>query len=49
MKTSLGGVFVCGDVRHKPLKQVANAVGEGAVAAVSAGHYVDDLKGIAYK
>ena len=49
MKTSLEGVFVCGDVRHKPLKQVANAVGDGAVAAVSAGHYVDDLKGNAYR
>jgi len=49
MKTSIEGIFVCGDIRHKPLKQVANAVGEGAVAAVSAGHYVDTLKGIEYK
>lgn len=49
MRTSIEGIFICGDIRHKPLKQVANAVGEAAVAAVSAGHYVDHIKGIEYK
>lgn len=49
MKTSVEGIFACGDVRKKPLRQVATAVGEGATAAVSAGHYVDTLKGAEYK
>lgn len=49
MKTSLDGVFSCGDVRSKPLRQVVTAAGEGATAAVSAQHYVEKLKGIEYK
>jgi thioredoxin reductase (NADPH) len=49
MKTSLGGIFACGDVRSKPLRQVVTATGEGATAAVSAQHYVERVKGIEYK
>jgi thioredoxin reductase (NADPH) len=48
MATSVDGVFACGDVRKSPLKQVVAACGEGAVAAFSAQHYVDDKKGTAY-
>jgi thioredoxin reductase (NADPH) len=44
MKTSLEGVFACGDVRSKPLKQIAVACGEGATAAVSCARYVDGIK-----
>ena len=49
MRTSTDGIFVCGDVRKKPLRQVVTAAGEGATAAVSAGHYVEHLKGTEYK
>ncbi len=43
METSVPGVFVAGDVRNTPLRQVATAVGDGATAAVSAGHYIENL------
>lgn len=49
MKTSVDGIFVCGDVRKKLLRQVVTAAGDGATAAVSAGHYVERLKGTAYE
>jgi thioredoxin reductase (NADPH) len=49
MRTSVDGIFVCGDVRKKLLRQVVTAAGEGATAAVSAGHYVERLKGTEYK
>jgi len=49
MKTSVDGIFVCGDVRKKSLRQVVTAAGEGATAAVSAGRYVEKLKGTAYE
>lgn len=49
MKTSEQGIFACGDVRSKPLRQVVTAAGEGATAAVSAQHYVEHLKGTEYK
>ncbi len=44
METSVPGVFAAGDVRNTPLRQVATAVGDGAVAAFSAGHYIENLK-----
>ncbi len=44
MQTSLTGVFACGDARANPLKQVAMAVGEGALAAVQAERYLDELE-----
>ncbi|MFH0810995.1 MAG: thioredoxin-disulfide reductase [Pseudomonadota bacterium] len=43
MRTSRPGVFVAGDVRSKSLRQVANAVGEGAVAAYNASGYLAGL------
>lgn len=49
MRTSVDGIFACGDVRKKGLRQVVTAVGEGAVAAMSALHYVERLKGTEYK
>ncbi|TWI76793.1 thioredoxin reductase (NADPH) [Desulfobotulus alkaliphilus] len=40
METSVPGVFACGDVRNTPLRQVATAVGDAAIAAVAAEHYI---------
>jgi len=38
--SSLPGIFVAGDVRKKPIRQVVTAVADGANAAVSAGNYL---------
>ncbi|MDQ7821518.1 MAG: thioredoxin-disulfide reductase [Candidatus Eremiobacteraeota bacterium] len=47
MRTSRDGVFACGDVRHKTLRQIITACGEGAIAAFSAQHYIESLEGMA--
>jgi thioredoxin reductase (NADPH) len=39
------GGFAAGDVRKKILKQIATAVGDGAVAAIMAEKYLEDLEG----
>jgi thioredoxin reductase (NADPH) len=44
MRTNLAGVFVAGDVRSKTVRQVATAVGDGAVAAVNAERYLASRK-----
>ncbi|NLW17839.1 MAG: thioredoxin-disulfide reductase [Firmicutes bacterium] len=44
MRTSVPGVLVAGDLRAKGLRQVATAVGDGAIAGVTAQHYLDSLK-----
>jgi len=43
MQTNVSGVYVAGDVRDTPLKQISTAVGDGAIAAVSAEHYIENL------
>jgi thioredoxin reductase (NADPH) len=48
MKASAEGIFACGDVRKKLLRQIVTACGEAATAAISAQHYVEALKGTAY-
>jgi thioredoxin reductase (NADPH) len=45
LQTSIAGVFVAGDVRDKRLRQVATAVGDGAIAAVSAEKFIEESKG----
>jgi thioredoxin reductase (NADPH) len=40
METNIPGVFACGDVRDKFLKQVATAVGDGAIAGYAAEKYL---------
>jgi thioredoxin reductase (NADPH) len=40
METNIDGVFAVGDVREKFLKQVATAVGDGAIAGVGAEKYI---------
>jgi thioredoxin reductase (NADPH) len=32
LETSIPGVFAAGDVRHRSVKRVASAVGEGSIA-----------------
>lgn len=49
MRTSVDGIFACGDIRRKLLRQVITAAGDGATAAFSAQHYVERLKGVEYK
>ena len=44
METELPGVFAAGDCRIKSLRQVVTAVSDGAVAAVNAGKYIENLK-----
>jgi len=44
LSTSLPGVFVAGDIRAKELRQVATAVGDGALAAYSVDKYLEGLK-----
>lgn len=42
MKTNVPGVFAAGDIRVKSLRQVATAVGDGAIAAVQAEKYIEN-------
>ncbi len=44
LKTSLGGLFACGDCRRRPLAQVITACAEGAIAAVSLSKYLEEGK-----
>jgi thioredoxin reductase (NADPH) len=41
MKTAIDGIYACGDVRKKSLRQVVTAVSDGATASVSAHHYIE--------
>ncbi|MCA1961343.1 MAG: thioredoxin-disulfide reductase [Desulfomonile sp.] len=41
MACSTPGLFAAGDVRSKVLRQIATAVGDGAVAAFAAQHYLE--------
>ena len=41
MTTSIPGLFACGDCISKNLRQVVTACGDGAVAAMSAVHYLN--------
>jgi len=43
MNTNFKGIFAAGDVRTTPLRQVITAAADGAVAAVSAVNYVNEL------
>jgi thioredoxin reductase (NADPH) len=43
-RTSMPGVFAAGDVRKKILKQIATAVGDGAVAAIMAEKYLEGFE-----
>ena len=43
MKTSRPGIFAIGDIRQKDLRQIATAVGDGAIAGQEVYHYINDL------
>ncbi|MDR2351399.1 MAG: thioredoxin-disulfide reductase [Endomicrobium sp.] len=43
MRASVDGIFACGDIRQKHLRQVVTAASDGAQAAISAGYYIDNL------
>jgi thioredoxin reductase (NADPH) len=49
MMSSHEGIYACGDVRKKILRQVVTACGEGATAAFAAEKYIEELKGVSYK
>ena len=42
-RTSTEGLFAAGDIREKLVRQVSTAVGDGAIAAVAAEHYISKL------
>jgi len=44
-ESGIPGLFIAGDVRRKPLKQIVTAAADGAVAAQKAGVYVRAMKG----
>lgn len=44
MKTKVPGIFAIGDVRETPLRQIATAVGDGAIAGQQVYQYVNGLK-----
>lgn len=43
MKTNIPGVFAAGDVRVKSLRQVVTATADGAIAAVQAEKYIENM------
>ena len=45
LETSLPGVFAAGDVRHRSVKRVASAVGEGAIAVQLIHQYLAEAEG----
>ena len=44
MRTSLPGMFACGDCRTQAARQLASSAGDGVTAAIAAAKYVDEMK-----
>jgi thioredoxin reductase (NADPH) len=44
MHTNVPGVFAARDIRQKSLRQVVTACADGAIAAVQAGKYIEELQ-----
>ena len=49
MMTKVGGIFACGDVRAKLLRQVVTACGEGAIASFFVEKYLESISGVKHK
>lgn len=43
MRTSIPGIFAIGDVRQKDLRQIATAVGDGAIAGQGVYQYIENM------
>lgn len=43
MQTSIPGVYAAGDVRDTPLRQISTAIGDAAIAAIAAEHFIENL------
>ncbi|MDP8245717.1 MAG: thioredoxin-disulfide reductase [Candidatus Hinthialibacter antarcticus] len=48
MKTSMTGIYACGDCRTEAARQLASSAGDGVTAAIAATKHVDEFK-IAHK
>lgn len=48
METTVPGLYAVGDVRTTPFRQLIVAAADGAVAAHSAGEFIDELRGTTY-
>lgn len=46
LKTNIDGVYAVGDIRNTPLRQVATAVGDGAIAGVQVEKYLAEYERI---
>lgn len=44
METKIPGIFAAGDVLDKDLRQIATAISDGAIAAMSASKYIENLE-----
>ncbi len=44
MNTKVAGIFACGDVREKTLRQIVTATGDGSIAAMAAQQYIESLE-----
>ena len=44
MRTSLKGIFACGDIRSKEVRQITTAVGEATISAISVRDYLREVK-----
>ncbi|MCX5780849.1 MAG: NAD(P)/FAD-dependent oxidoreductase, partial [Firmicutes bacterium] len=40
MQTSVEGIFAAGDIRSKRMRQIASAVGDGALAGMAVSEYL---------
>lgn len=49
MGTAIPGMYVAGDIRAKPFRQLVTATSDGAIAAWSASKYISELNNEVYK
>jgi len=49
LETKIPGLYVAGDIRAKPFRQLVTACSDGAIAANSAREYISEIKNEVYK